>query len=228
LSLVVFSAAAPASAELGTTASVFSDERFRGFSLSEGRPVAILDLDYDDPSGFYLDGSGSLVFRRAAEPAPLGLQLAGGYAKRLRSGTTIDFGVTHSSYSHYSNGRRGDSYTEVYAGIARGFLSSRIFVSPHYFASGRWTAYGEVNANFTPAPRWNLDAHLGMLTVIRSPSSEPYRSNLDWRLGISRELGRVSLHAAVTGHGRSAQPFGSTLRESPARNAFVVGVTTAL
>lgn len=228
MSLTICSAAAPASAQLGATVSAFSDERFRGFSLSEGRPVAVLDLAYDDPSGFYLDGSGSLVFHHGAEPAPLGLQLAGGYAKRLRSGTTIDFGVTHSSYSHYSNGRQGDSYTEVYAGIARGFLSSRFFVSPHYFTSGRWTAYGEVNANFVPVSRWSFDAHLGMLAVIRSPSSEPYRSNFDWRLAVSREFGPVSLHAALTGHGRARQPFGAALRESPPTNAIVVGVTTAL
>ena len=216
------------SAEIGATASVFSDERFRGFSLSGDRPVAIVDADYDDPSGFYVDASGSLVFHRGLGPAPLGVQLIGGYAKRLQSGTTIDFGVTHSSYSHYSNGAHGQSYSEAYAGIARGIFSSRIFVSPHYFTSGRWTAYGELNANFSPAAKWSIDAHLGVLTVLRTPSREPYRSSLDWRLGLSRDFGRVSLHAAWAGHARAPQPFGSALRQSPRKNALVVGMTTAL
>jgi uncharacterized protein (TIGR02001 family) len=185
-------------------------------------------LDYDDPSGFYVDGSGSLVFHDGLSPAPLGVQLIGGYARRLHSGTTIDFGVTHSSYSHYSNGRDGQSYSEVYAGIAHGILSSRIFLSPHYFTSGRWTAYGEINANFSPAAKWSIDAHLGMLTVLRTPSRQIYHSNLDWRLGLSRGFGHVSLHAAWVGHGRAPQPFGAALRGSPRKNALVVGLTTAL
>jgi len=190
--------------------------------------VALFDVDYDDRSGFYVDASGSLVFRHGSNPAPLSAQLIGGYAKRLASGTTIDLGVTHSSYSHYSNGQRGDSYSEAYVGIARGILSSRIFVSPHYFASGRWTAYAEVNANFSPAREWSLEAHLGLLTLLRNPSQEPYRSNFDWRLGVGRRLGPVSLHVAWVGHGRTRQPFGSRPGQSPHRNAVVVGVTAAL
>jgi uncharacterized protein (TIGR02001 family) len=226
--LIFCSIPATASAEIGATASIFSDERFRGFSLSEGRPVAIADVDYDDPSGFYVDGSGSVVFRSGLSPAPLGVQLIGGYAKRLRSGTTIDFGLTHSSYSRCSSGCEGQSYSEIYAGIVHGILSSRIFLSPHYFASGRWIAYGELNASFSPAPKWSIDAHLGMLTVLRTQSRQSYRSNLDWRLGLSRGFGRVSLHAAWVGHGRAPQPFASTLRQSPRKKALVVGLTTAL
>ena len=90
--------AAPARAEVGATVSAFSDLRFRGYSLSEGSPVAILDLAVDDPSGLYADAAGMGVFRNSG-PAPLALQLTGGYAKRLKSGTTLDFGITHSTYS---------------------------------------------------------------------------------------------------------------------------------
>ena len=226
--MTLCSVAAPASAEIGATVSVFSDQRFRGFSLSDDRPVGIADFAYDSASGFYLDGSGSLILRRALSPAPLSLQLAGGYAKRFASGTTLDFGITHSSYSHYSNGRQGQSYSEVYAGIARGIFSSRLFVSPHYFTSGRWTAYGEVNADFSPARLWGLEAHLGMLSVLRTPSGQPYHANVDWRIGASRRLGRISLHAALTGYGRGPQPFGAALRQSPRRNALVVGLTASL
>lgn len=196
--------------------------------MSEGRPVVLVDVDYDDRSGFYVDASGSLVFRHGSSPAPLSLQLIGGYAKRLSSGTTIDFGVTHSNYSHYSNGRGGESYSEAYAGVAHGFLSSRIFISPHYFTGGRWTAYGEVNANFSPAPNWSLEAHAGVLTVLRNPSAEPYRSNFDWRVGVGRRLGPISLHAAWVGHGRTPEPFGSSRRGLAGRNALVVGVTAPL
>jgi len=198
--LVIFAAlgigcAAPAHAEVGATLSLFSDLRFRGYSLSEGRPVAILDFAYDDPSGLYADAAGTGVLRSGG-PAPLALQVTGGYAKRLKSGTTLDFGITHSTYSSYSSAARGNSYTEIYAGIARGALSSRIFLSPHYFETGRWSAYGEVNASVSPAPRWSLDGHVGVQLPLHAPYGQTYRPELDWRLGATRDLGRLSLHAA--------------------------------
>jgi len=213
--------AAPARAEVGATVSAFSDLRFRGYSLSEGSPVAILDLAVDDPSGFYADAAGTGVFRNSG-PAPLALQLTGGYAKRLKSGTTLDFGITHSTYSSYSSAARGNSYTELYAGIARGALSSRIFLSPHYFESGRWSAYGEVNGSVSPARRWNVDGHVGVQVPLHAPYGQSYRREVDWRLGITRELGRLSLHAAWSagapgrdfyrgrGHSRSTLVLGAS------------------
>lgn len=217
--------AAPAAAEVGATASVFSDSQFRGYSLSGGRPVAILNFAYDDPSGFYGDIAGTGVLRRGGGPAPLGVQLTGGYAKRLKSGTTLDFGITHSSYSHYAGSQRGSSYSEVYAGIARGGLSSRIFLSPHYFAPGHWTAYGEVNASLSPARKWSIDGHVGMLVPLRSPNDESYRREFDWRIGVSRELGRLSLHAAWS-DGAPGHDFYYQRRHS--RSALVLGATLAL
>jgi uncharacterized protein (TIGR02001 family) len=200
----------PAAAQVGATASVFSDARLRGYSLSNGRPVAVLDFAYDDPSGLYANLSGTGVLRRGGSPEPLALQLDGGYAKRLASGTTLDFGVTYSSYSYYSSGGPRTSYTEVYAGIARKELSSRIFFSPHYSEPGLWTAYGEVNGNLNPARNWSLDGHVGMLVPLRTPANgEKYRTAFDWRLGVSRELGRVSLHLSWNQGARGRNYYGN-------------------
>lgn len=155
----------------------------------------MLDFAYDDSSGLYANLSGTGFLRGGDTPSPLALQLDGGFAKRLPSGTTLDFGATHSTYSYYSRGGPRTSYTEVYAGIARGALSSRIFFSPHYSEAGLWTAYGEVNGSISPARYWSLDGHVGMLVPLRTPSTaEHYRTAFDWRAGLSRELGRVSLH----------------------------------
>lgn len=198
--------AGPATAEVGATISVFSDERFRGYSLSQGRPVGIFDFAYDDPSGLYADASGTVVLQRNDHPAPLGLQLNAGYAKRLRSGTTLDFGVVRSTYSHYSRAGAATNYTEVYAGVSRGGLSSRIFFSPHYSDTGLWTAYGEINGTYSPAPKWSLDGHVGMLVPLKVPSgNEHYKTAFDWRLGVTREFGPVSLHLAwdLGQHGRA-------------------------
>jgi uncharacterized protein (TIGR02001 family) len=216
---------APGHAEVGATASIYSDLRFRGYSLSEGRPVGILDFAYDDPSGLYAGASATGALRNGGNPAPLGLQLTGGYARRLKSGTMLDFGITHSTYSHYSTRRRGSSYTEIYAGIARGALSSRISLSPHYFERSRWAAYAEVNGSLNPAHKWTLDGHVGMHVPLRTPSNERYRAEFDWRVGVSRELGRLSLHAAWS-DGSPGYDFYRERRHS--RSALVLGATWIL
>ena len=76
----------PAVAEVGATVSVFSEARFRAYSLSAGRPVASLDLSYDDPGGLYGGLSATAVMGGEDSFRPLGLVLNGGYAKRLSSG----------------------------------------------------------------------------------------------------------------------------------------------
>lgn len=216
---------APAHAGTGATISVFSDLRFRGISLSEGRPVGILDFAYDDPSGFYADAAASAVLRDGDEPEPLGIQLSGGYARRLKSGTTLDFGMTHSAYSRYSNGVPGRAYTEVYAGISHGALSSRVFVSPHYSVSGRWTAYGEINGNFSPATDWGVNGHVGMLVPLKSEVGQSYRTDFDWRVGVSRTFGPLSLHASWSDGGPGKDHYGG---QAHGRSALVLGASWAL
>src|SRR5436190_194451 len=56
--------ASPATAQAGVAVSIFSDDRFRGYSLSDGRPVGILDLSYDAANGLYGALSGSVVATR--------------------------------------------------------------------------------------------------------------------------------------------------------------------
>jgi uncharacterized protein (TIGR02001 family) len=210
---------------VGATVSLYSDLRFRGYSLSEGRPVGIFDFAYDHPSGFYTGASATAVLRRGGNPAPLGLQLVGGYAKRLRAGTTLDFGITHSTYSHYSSTARGTSYTELYAGIARGALSSRIFLSPHYFERGRWTGYAEANANVSPLRRWSIEGHVGVHVPLRTPADERYRTEFDWRVGLAREVGPLSLHAAWSD---GTPGYDEYRGRRHSRSALVVGASWVL
>src|SRR6476620_5040716 len=51
----------PAAAQASGAISIFSDDRFRGYSLSDGYPVGIFDLSYDAPSGLYGAVSGSMA-----------------------------------------------------------------------------------------------------------------------------------------------------------------------
>jgi len=163
---------------------------------------------------------------QSGHPSPLGFQVTGGYAKRLRSGTSLDFGVTNSTYSHYSGSKSARSYSALYAGISHGGLSSRIFFSPHYSETGLWTAYGEVNGSISPVSRWSLDGHVGMLVPLKTPSGpERYRTAFDWRLGISRELGPVSLHLSWNEGERGRAYYGD---RSERGHAIVLGASFVL
>jgi uncharacterized protein (TIGR02001 family) len=224
---VVLAFASPAAAQVGTSVSIFSDHRFRGYSLSGGRPVGILDFSYDAPNGFYAALSGSIVATRHDGLQPLGLQLNGGYAKRLSSGITVDLGIVHSNYSTYSSRGPGRSYTEVYAGLAGKILSSRISVSPDYLKPGAWTLYGEVDANVPAAKKLRVTGHVGILAPLdrRGYSGDTLKPELDWRLGLARDVGPVTLSVAWTGISRNRDLY---QERSYGRRALIVGVTCAL
>ena len=214
-----------ASAEIGATVSAFSQLRFRSYSLSSGHPVAILDLAYDDPSGFYAAISGSAVAEHDG-PHPLGLQLNAGYAKQIGPDLTLDVGAIQSNYTHYANGSDAISYNEIYAGLAHKWLSSRIYYSPHYFEDGTATLYGELNGSVSPARKWRIDGHVGMLVPV-SYRSDAFitRTSHDWSVGVAREVGPLSLHATLSGGGPGKDYYNY---EPHSRTAFVFGASWVL
>jgi uncharacterized protein (TIGR02001 family) len=206
--------------------SVFSDDRFRGYSLSDGRPVGIFDISYDAPDGWYAAMSGSLVGTRHDGLQPLGLQLNGGYAKRLSANLTLDLGAIHSNYSRYSSRGPARSYTEVYAGLAGKLLSGRIYISPDYLRPGAWTAYGEVDGNVPAGSKLRFVAHGGVLLPLeRRGEGEYYRPDFDWKLGIARDFGRLTANVAWTGRTRRRDFDEDRYRR---RSALVFGLTYAL
>jgi uncharacterized protein (TIGR02001 family) len=175
--------------------SIVSDNRFRGYSLSDGRPAGILDLSYDDPSGFYGTASASAVASRNHGLQPLGFLLNAGYARRLASGLTVDSGVTHSSYSTYSNRGGNRSYTEVYAGVSGKFVTARIYASPDYLKHG--SLYGELSSSLPLGAKLRLDGHAGLLVPLRQSSyQESYGRDFDWRIGVTHQSGPLSVQAA--------------------------------
>ncbi len=223
---IAFLGASSASAQVGVVASIFSDDRFRGYSLSDDRPVAALDVSYDAPDGLYGAISGSIVASRRDGLQPLGLQLNGGYAKRLKSGLTLDVGVTRSGYSHYSSRGPGKTYAEGYVGLAGKLLSARLSVSPDYLHSSTWTVYGELNGHIPVGSKLRLVGHVGLLSPLRSYQDDQYyRREFDWQLGFAQDVGRVTVSAAWTGVHR-----GQDIYQEPVRrhSAFVAGLVYAL
>jgi len=189
-----------AHAQAGAAVSVFSDYRFRGYSLSESRPVVLLDLSYDAPSGGYAAASGSLVAAHGEGLRALGLAVNGGYANQLETGLTVDVGATYARYSSYSGLGSSRAYGEFYAGIRGRMLSSRVSVSPDYFGAGT-ALYGEVTGQVSPVHNLRLQAAVGVLAPLRGA----YRVTTDGRIALEWVTARVSLHGAVTmrGGGRS-------------------------
>jgi len=192
------SAGSAARAEVGAVVSAFSDARFRGVSVSDGDPVGILDLSYDDPSGAYAAASGTLV-ASSDRVRPLSLQLNAGYAKEVRPGLSFDLGFVQSKYSRYSTTVHGTAYTEAYAGVTLKSLTARVHLSPHYFESGKWTLYGELNHGLALTRKLSLNSHAGILLPVRSDRHADSHSQFDWRVGLDRQLGHFALHAAFTG-----------------------------
>lgn len=200
LALAAFFGPAHAAAQVRTTAAITSDARFRGRSLSAGRPAASLDLVYDAPGGIYLGASGALVAARRDGPQPLSLQEYAGYAVRLPAGPALDLGATHTNYTEYYGGGRPAQYSEIYAGLIARRFASRLYYSPNYFGAGYSTLYGEVETAARPARGWRLSAHLGVLTALhgaRPPELRP--TQYDWRLGLATAVRSFEVELAWSG-----------------------------
>lgn len=218
--------ASPAAAQFGAVVSAYSDQRFRGYSLSDGRPVGILDLSYDAPDGIYAAASGSVVATRHHGLKGLGLALNGGYARRVGRELTLDLGAIHSRYSEYSGVASGRSYTELYAGLAGKLVGTRFSLSPDYIGAARWTLHGEVNGHVDLTRDLRFDGTIGALMPVGSGAyTGATRATWDARLGLVQRIGRVSLHGAFTARGKSPDIYAARRH---GRAAFVIGLSTAL
>ena len=213
-------------AQVGAVVSIFSDDRFRGVSVSDGRPVATFDLSYDASSGLYGSVAGTLVAARDEGPRLLSGVVNGGYAVRLRPNLTADFGASHTRYSHYSGLSYGRDFTEVYAGLASKILGGRISVSPNYFGIARWTLHGELDAHIDLSRNTTLEGEAGLLVPLGKGAYEArLDSQVDARVGLAQRAGPVTFHAAVSGRTGSGEIYGG---HGHHRVAVVLGVSTVL
>jgi len=196
--IMSLAAGAPAQAQFAGSVGLDSDYRFRGYSLTNDHPAASGQISYDAPSGLYVSVLG------LAELGPdtrfLGVIGNAGYAKRFNPHLTVDAGVLRSQIRAASPERLGFDYTEIYAGASAGPVTGRLYYSPDYRSGSQSTLYGELEAGFAPLPNWRLAGHVGLLTYLKSASF--YRAgdtHQDWRVSLVRQLGKLEVHAAVSG-----------------------------
>jgi uncharacterized protein (TIGR02001 family) len=213
-----------ACAQVAASASVASDYRYRGVSVSDGRPTLGLDLSYDR-AGAYLGGS--LIAGRLPGS---GLGVIGsieylGYARRMGGDVVVDVGLTHSRFEQYYDtyNYAGSSYrtdTEAYAGLRTRHISYYVHYSPRYFGDGARTLYVEVDPTFPLNGRWRLFGHLGALTPLDRAGPASPREQYDARAGLAARYGRGELQIAWT----SARP-GTDPGYGPRRDAVIVSAT---
>lgn len=223
--LIAALSASPAAAQVGASVSVSSEEWLRGDPVSNGDPVARLDLTYDDDSGVYVGGSATAVATPRANARLLGFRSYLGIARRTRSGLIIDAGIADTRYSQYASFGHSAGYTEAYVGVANRHFSGRLSYSPGYLQKERSTLYAEIDVVVEPKANWRFSAHVGALTQIGGVKTPgPYRSSFDWRLGAGTRAGKFDLELALTGTGADSSRSGSTEQQ---RHALILGATYA-
>jgi uncharacterized protein (TIGR02001 family) len=201
--------------------SLESDYQVRGYSVSQGRPVGVVDLAYDFASGVYANGSLFGALPNDEHTGLLGVIGDIGYARRLNGVLSVDGGLTRTEYIGVGTGGYHTGYTELYAGVATRRLSAHIYYSPNYFWRAAKTLYGEVDGNIGLIADVRLNGHLGFLGWLDRPAwLPPARTAYDWRIGASRQFGAVDVHAAVTGGGPAPQYYDGKMHS---KTEFIVG-----
>ncbi len=211
-----------ADGQVAVSASVDSDDRLRGRSLSGGNPVATVSIGYDHPSGIYVDAAA--VTKIAGDRAGLmGFQGDIGLAQRLGDGLSLDIGVQRSQFNSRYAGERAAHYTELFVGLTRRRVSARVYYAPDYFRPGISTLYTEVEAAIIRSEKWHLSAHAGRLFYLKlEPAYAGFRDQYDWRVSLARDVHGFELHAALSGGGPGTDFYAGGSR---ARSALVVGVS---
>ena len=193
-------------AQFSGSASLLSDYRFRGVSLSRNRPAAQLAVAYDDASGWYGGAFASTVqfFYPTRE-----LQLVSfvGYARRMPSGLSWEAGADYSAVT----GPLSYSYPEVYVGIASENVSARLYFAPRYFGQASAVIYAEVNAAEPLIDRVRLLAHGGVLRNNNNNEgvydSRPERHVFDASVGVAVDFDQFSVQLSWVGISSANAPY---------------------
>lgn len=195
---LIASVPSSSAAQVAIEAALQSDYRQRGFSVSDGKPVASVSAVYDHSSGSYI---GALAAGMIDDGDPELLLLEGnvGYAVKITPTLSLDGGISHSSYYSWSGTSRNYQYTEIYVGLASPNVGARLSYSPNYYFPDTPTLYAEVNGGVDVVANWSLSAHAGALFYFKEPPFYEADKRYDWRLGVSRRFGLLGVHGELSG-----------------------------
>ena len=222
--MVLFSlAAAPARAEVGLSASLSSDIRYRGLSFTDGRAGLRLTATYDHPSGVYagLSALGSATGHDGVQV--LGYQANLGYAGRTARGASWDVGVSNFDVTTHTYNRYRNQYAEAYAGFSSRNVSAHVYYSPNYFGGRVDTVYVDLSGTLRPSETWSLIGHVGSFTLLNPlPGFAGRKTRYDLKLGVAAKLKSSEVQLAWT-----SLPQGTNYPpgQPQKRNALVLSAT---
>ena len=202
--LVLCACASSAAAQVSGTLSGVSDYRYRGNSLTDGRPAAQIGVTYDDPKGWYGGVFGSTVRLKPPGGTSSYFQaiVYGGYASRVTPGLSVELGGDYSAFA----GANELNYGEVFIGAATESVNARVYYSPRYFGESSSAVYGEINATHPLIERVRLVAHAGYLRYryespygLVPPRGESTERVIDGRVGVRIDLDPFQLEVAWVG-----------------------------
>jgi uncharacterized protein (TIGR02001 family) len=195
--LLALLVAGSAVAQVTATASVTSDYRYRGVTLSDRKPALQGGLTWDAAGGAYAGLFASSV--RLAAPAGANVQIVGfaGYAARLTPDASVELGGDYAAFTAAAD----DNYGEVFAGATYAGVSARLYYSPRYFGQSASGTYAEIDASPSLTERVRLVAHAGAL---RTHYENYYglsaaRNVFDGRIGVAAEFEWFRLQLAWVG-----------------------------
>lgn len=186
-------------AQVSGNVALLSDYRFRGESLTEGRPALQAGVNYDHSSGLFLGGLVSNV-RIDPDVAGLSALLYGGYTRPINERASWDVGVVTYVFPHPSMGP-GYDYTEAFVGASFETLSSRLYYTNSYFGAGQ-AVYLELNGTRPINDRIGLTGHIGYLGQGQprdSLSTSQHRGLIDFLAGINIDVSGFTLGLAIVG-----------------------------
>ena len=226
ISLVLLCSAGTACAQFSATASIVSDYRYRGVSLSDNEPAGQVGVNYDSQQGVYAGAFVSTVEQATYETHGVQAIAFAGYAWRLPSGLSLEAGA---DYTVVTAAPRFD-YPEVYAGFAFQNLSGRLYYSLRYFGQDSPAVYAELDLAQPLRDNVYLLAHVGFLASnAKSPYPGPYghttSSTVDGAVGIGLTWEGFSLQLSWVGINQASPAYG--VAGSVNRNGVVASLSRA-
>lgn len=185
LALGLTGLAAPASAQDAKVAfnvGVTSDYVFRGYSQTNEDPAVQGGVDLTAGS-FYAGAWASNV--DFGDDTDAEVDVYGGYRTEA-GGFALDFGVIGYLYAGEPDGA-DYNYAEFKAAASRAVgpatFGAAVYYSPDFFgAADKEATYAEVNAAFSPAPKWTISGAVGQQWL---DVSDDY---LTWNAGVGYAL----------------------------------------
>ena len=170
--------AAPAWAQVSASVRAWSDYRYRGASLSDGKPALQLHAGYDAAGGGYAGAMLSSVRVGESGKAELMALAYAGWTLPLRGAWHADAGA---QYVAFTQSHEYD-YAELYAGLSTRKASLRLHYAADYFGGGSaW--YAEYDIRHALSERWTVIAHAGLLRSDGISSRRDGFAGVSWARG---------------------------------------------